>query len=157
MSDIATLHPSGCGGIRGTGVTLIELVIVVAIIAIILTVALPVYSNYVVRARIGEGLDHAQSAVSEVCAGMHGRDAKEKPLGPNGLAAGWAVHTYVETFITDGTCATPVITIRTRATGQVPDPMVVLTGRMMADDRRFVWRCASNNAPAWLLPSSCRG
>ena len=52
------------------GVTLIELMIVVAIVAIILTLALPTYSNYIIRTKIAEALSvskAAKTAVASVC------------------------------------------------------------------------------------------
>ena len=41
------------------GFTLIELMIVVAIIAIIISLALPVYTNYTTRAKVGEALSRS--------------------------------------------------------------------------------------------------
>src|SRR5690606_4550558 len=70
-----------------SGFTLIELMIVVAIIAIILTLALPVYTNYSIRAKIGEALSVAAAAKTTVAA-----TCMENPIltGLNNDAVGYA-------------------------------------------------------------------
>ena len=48
------------------GFTLIELMIVVAIVGILAAIAIPAYQDYVVRARVTEGLSIASSAKTTV-------------------------------------------------------------------------------------------
>lgn len=142
-----------------TGFTLIELMIVVAIIAIILTLALPVYTNYSIRTKIGEALsvaDSAKTAVASTC--------MENPTltGLDNEAVGYFYDTFnsstwVATINVTEDCSEPVITIVTRDTGApVPDPEITLTGLLNLSGGDFSWACASPNAPNYLLPSTCR-
>lgn len=63
------------------GFTLIELMITLAIIGILATMAIPAYQNYVIRARVTEGLSLASSAQTII--------AENAVTGANDLSLGW--------------------------------------------------------------------
>lgn len=138
-----------------SGFTLIELMIVVAIIAIILTLALPVYTNYSIRAKIGEAISVAAAAKTAVT-GTCMEDPTRTGLS-NG-AAGYSFNdsTWVESITVSEDCAEPLITIVTRNTGAPePPPEITLTGTFSGSGI-INWTCASPNAPNYLMPSTCR-
>lgn len=141
------------------GFTLIELMIVISILAVLLALALPVYSNYAIRAKIGEGLSVAnavKTTVSSTCV--------ENPalLGLDNAKAGYQFvesadsNSYIEDIQVSGPCRNPLITITTKNTGQVPAPVVVMTGDLPPASGNFRWTCSSSNTPNWLLPTVCR-
>jgi len=139
-----------------SGFTLIELMIVVSIIAIILTLALPVYINYTIRAKIGEALSVAASAKTAVSA-----TCMENPtlVGLNNAASGYSygTSTFVESINVSEDCTEPLITIVTQNTGAPdPAPEITLTGFPDMAGGKFIWVCTSPNAPDYILPSTCR-
>jgi len=140
---------------RSGGFTLIELMIVVAIIAIILTLALPVYSNYTIRAKTGEALGSAapaKTAISATCI----EDVSVSSLNNAKAGYGFGATEYVADIQASGPCTTPVITITTRNTGRSPDPVIVLTGQFSAGAAVITWVCTSVATPNHLLPNACR-
>jgi type IV pilus assembly protein PilA len=136
------------------GFTLIELMIVVSIVGVILTLALPVYSNYSIRARVGEGLAVAAAAKTAAAA-----TCIENPtiavLTPGDAGYSFQPSPYVTSIDISGPCSAPVITVTTRNTGTLPDIVLALTGSFAPGDSRMTWSCTSNASKIY-LPRTCR-
>jgi len=138
------------------GFTLIELMIVVAIIAIILTLALPVYTNYSIRAKIGEAISVATAAKTTVAATCL-EDPTLTSLDNDAVGYSFVESTWVESITVTEDCSEPVITMVTRNTGApAPAPELTLTGNFIGSSGRVTWTCASANTPDYLLPLTCR-
>jgi type IV pilus assembly protein PilA len=139
---------------RSAGFTLIELMIVVAIIAIILTIALPVYTDYTIRAKIGEALSvgaAAKTATAATCT------ANPELTGLDNAAVGYdfEASSWVEAIAVSGDCSAPVITISTRNTGAATDPQILLIGAFQDGESKVTWACTTN-ARNQHVPRTCR-
>lgn len=139
---------------RVVGFTLIEFVIVVASIAIILTIAMPVYTDYTIRAKLKDVLGAAttgQAAVAAACT--------ENPelTGLTNAAVGYdpEASIWVEDIVVSADCRTPIITISTRNTGAPADPRITLTGNLAEDHASIAWLCTTT-ARNQHAPSTCR-
>ena len=133
------------------GLTLIETIIVMAMIIIILTVALPIYSNFVVRTRVNQVLsiaDSAKTVISEIC-----RSESDGVILAK-ASAGYSFNKskYLDSMVISGVCTTPVITLTTYNTGASIDPVLQLTGEKIHNSHAFSWTCTVINGQGnWLL------
>ena len=150
------------------GFTLIELMIVIAIIAVLLSLAIPSYQDYTVRAKVSEGLSIAsgvKTAVAETC-------QTDPQFTFNSITdlgyPGPLTSTYVEILnaldfgaLLDslgapefGTCTYPIILFRTINTGAEVEPVVFLIGQLRHG--RMMWVCGMLQGEARHVPAHCR-
>ncbi len=158
MPTNPTLPASTTASRSSRGFTLIELMIVVAIIAIILTLALPVYSTYTVRAKIGEALsvtNAAVTAVSATCISDRNLVLTSNESAGFSFSPGVDSTDYVQSIIASGNCAEPILTVQTKNTGASPDPVLIMTGNVSTTAGQTTWKCSSTS-PNRLLPDTCR-
>ena len=137
------------------GLTLVEIMIVVAMIAIILALALPVYSNYMIRTKVGEALSigkAAKTTIVETCKSEY----KIKPLNNSRAGYSFEDSIYINSIDISGHCTSPLITITTQNTGASIDPVLLLTGEFSPDSGEFSWTCTTINEQNNLVPDSCQ-
>jgi type IV pilus assembly protein PilA len=160
MIPNAQIHKNRTSGPKknkhpANGFTLIELMIVIAVIAIILTLAIPTYKNFTIRAKIAEALSVSNSAKTAVASAC--QELTSTTTLTNALAGySFQASKYVSDITLDGPCSTPTITITTFDTGAQPDPVLTITGDFtMTTGQVVTWVCVSNG-PNIHVPEACR-
>ncbi len=136
------------------GITLIELMVVVAIIGILALLAIPAYQSYTIRAQIVEGLNLSGPVKTAIVAfhGDHGTfpsDNAEAALYAPGNYSG----KYVDSIAVNGA----VISIQygNDANAQISGQTVTLTASY--NEGSVSWTCASGGFISDVyMPTACR-
>jgi prepilin-type N-terminal cleavage/methylation domain-containing protein len=136
------------------GFTLIELMIVVAVFTVTLVMAVPAYSNYLIRAKIGEAftmITAVESATAYVCQ----KERSNSILTNQRVGYKFKASDYVQNIVVSGTCDAPTIMVTTRATGAQPSPVLTITGNFNDDADEITWTCVSSGLNSH-TPRPCR-
>lgn len=135
------------------GLSLIELMVVVAIIAILSAIAIPAYQDYVVRAQVAEGIGLTTSA--RVAITTHYGDRGDYPT--DNLAAGVATPSSTTGLhvasVTIGD-SNGMISVAINGTASSKLQTQTLTMQVTDNDGSLNWQC-SGTEPRY-LPASCR-
>lgn len=136
------------------GFTLIEVMIVVAIVGLLSAIAVPAYRNYVVRAKITEGLSLAGSAKTAVAETVHLRGGLES-ITAGGSETGWTAPAATASVNSILIGDRGVITIQyTQAAESV---VLNLTPSEPLASGGTIWKCTVAKANNFkFVPQECR-
>jgi type IV pilus assembly protein PilA len=145
---------------RGSGFTLIELMIVVAIIAILAALAFPAYQNYVIRAQVSEGVVVSDNPKDAVWGFVSTNGRMPADNNSAGLPAATSItgKFISQILVSSGQM---VITYSSsspqRANAAIDGKTLVLSPTLGAALGSIRWKCQpSGTVPPAYLPTICR-
>lgn len=137
------------------GFTLIELMIVIAIIGIIASIAIPLYTNYVIRSQVAEGINLSLSAKVAATEYFQNHGVFATTNGSAGLEAGVSI---VGEFVTQVQLAAGgaiQITFGNRAHPDINGAILSMTPASNLGS--VTWDCTGDALlPNKYVPGSCR-
>lgn len=140
---------------RQNGLTVIELMIVVAILGIIAAVAMPAWRDYLVRAKVQQAADTAaphRAALDRACRDGALDGAGHEVLGLEPPEAWGRDYTAAVAAAGAGpTTGTVTLTLKSVGGGIEAGGRLVLTGR--CDAGRMTWTAGGEDVPGKYLPT----
>ncbi len=131
------------------GFTLMELMIVVSIVGILAAVSLPLYQEYVIRARVTELLHLTATGKNIVTENI----AHNGAIGAAQNCRSFSNITPATANVASISCADSTGVIELKGTAKVKDVVVLFTPTVSAGG--IVWTCSTTSDEKY-VPTSCR-
>lgn len=149
------------GPARISGLTIIELMIVITIVSIITIIAIPVYQQYAARAKITEGMNLAAPLLNGVAEYYQSNNRWPDSNAAAGAPPPSEYETdfveSIEVSVGDAADGTITITYKTSGITELTGSTNTLVYTPSVDSSLTVeWDCDAGTIPTWGRPPRCR-
>lgn len=149
------------GPAHASGLTIIELMVVIAIVSIITVIAIPVYQQYTARAKVAEGMNLAAPLKARIAEYYQANSDWPSDNASAGAPPPAAFETdIVEQIAVSQNAQDGTITITFKTSG-IPEltgstNTLIYTPGVHASSMTVTWECDAGTVPTWALPPRCR-